>query len=391
MKNVFKHLIYGKNKKIKESQILYCSENMSQRAINEIMLKATFNGTLGDNEIYKFFPLEGLDEYILVKTTFISGKDKGYLDERYQTITHAIIFRSNEAEMLIDNIELIATKVRFASDYDDVERIEECNKNIISWEDLFKNIDEKTSESYEEESIDYETLKFILSSLIENRQLIMAHNQISTLNGIFNGVPRSIAKRMSLTFFANTAEEANSFKLIIFTDKAFDNLRMSMFMGMEVNPIVYGEKPTLEDKTVDIVNKYLKILDDNPGRLEKLSQECSSTSEFFSKILDEYPNEEINNKDEDNRVFMEELEREIEKYNKKKNKVLAKRFINKVVFSLLLVVTIAFIASSSEISLNKAVLTISINASFVEIIAAVIVGYSLSSLKNLGGKDGRKK
>ena len=53
--------------------------------------------------------------------------------------------------------------------------------------------------------------------------------------------------------------------------------------------------------------------------------------------------------------------------------------------------TIAFIASSSEISLNKAVLTISINASFVEIIAAVIVGYSLSSLKNLGGKDGRKK
>ena len=219
----------------------------------------------------------------------------------------------------------------------------------------------------------------------------MAHNQISTLNGIFNGVPRSIAKRMSLTFFANTAEEANSFKLIIFTDKAFDNLRMSMFMGMEVNPIVYGEKPTLEDKTVDIVNKYLKILDDNPGRLEKLSQECSSTSEFFSKILDEYPNEEINNKDEDNRVFMEELEREIEKYNKKKNKVLAKRFINKVVFSLLLVVTIAFIASSSEISLNKAVLTISINASFVEIIAAVIVGYSLSSLKNLGGKDGRKK
>ena len=366
MKNVFKHLIYGKNKKIKESQILYCSENMSQRAINEIMLKATFNGTLGDNEIYKFFPLEGLDEYVLVKTTFISGKDKGYLDERYQTITHAIIFRSNEAEMLIDNIELIATKVRFASDYDDVERIEECNKNIISWEDLFKNIDEKTSESYEEESIDYETLKFILSSLIENRQLIMAHNQISTLNGIFNGVPRSIAKRMSLTFFANTAEEANSFKLIIFTDKAFDNLRMSMFMGMEVNPIVYGEKPTLEDKTVDIVNKYLKI-------------------------LDEYPNEEINNKDEDNRVFMEELEREIEKYNKKKNKVLAKRFINKVVFSLLLVVTIAFIASSSEISLNKAVLTISINASFVEIIAAVIVGYSLSSLKNLGGKDGRKK
>ena len=77
MQNVFKHLIYGKNKKIKESQILYCSENMSQRAINEIMLKATFNGTLGDNEIYKFFPLEGLDEYVLVKTTFISGKIRG--------------------------------------------------------------------------------------------------------------------------------------------------------------------------------------------------------------------------------------------------------------------------------------------------------------------------
>ncbi|WP_288682923.1 hypothetical protein [uncultured Eubacterium sp.] len=388
MKNVFKHLIYGKNKKIKESQILYCSENMPQRAINEIMLKATFNGTLGNNEIYKFFPLEGLDEYVLVKTTFISGKDKGYVDDRYQTITHAIIFRSNEAEMLIDNIELIATKVGFASDYDDVERIEECNKNIISWEDLFKNTDEETSENYEEESIDYETLKLILSSLIENRQLLMAHNHVSSLNGIFNGVPRSIAKRMSLTFFANTAEEANGFKLIIFTDKAFEKLRMSMFMGMEVNPIVYGEKPTLEDKTVDIVNKYLKIFDDDPDRLEKLAQECSSTSEFFSKILDEYQNEEINNKDEDNRVFMEELEREIEKYNKKKNKVLAKRFINKVVFSLLLVVTIAFIASSSEISLHKAVLNISINASFV---SGVILGFLVSSLKNLLGKDGRKK
>lgn len=391
MNNVFKHLIYGKNKKIKESQILYCSENMSKRAINEIMLKATFNGTLGDNEIYKFFPLEGLDEYVLVKTTFISGKDKGYVDDRYQTITHAIIFRSNEAEMLIDNIELIATKVGFASDYDDVERIEECNKNIISWEDLFKNTDEETSESYEEESIDYETLKFILSSLIENRQLLMAHNHISSLNGIFNGVPRSIAKRMSLTFFANTAEEANGFKLIIFTDKAFDNLRMSMFMGMEVNPIVYGEKPTLEDKTVDIVNKYLKILDDDPGKLEKLSQECSSTSEFFSKILDEYPNEEINNEDEDNIVFMEELERDIEQYKIKKNKVLAKRFIKRIIFSFLLLVTISLIALSSHITLDDAVLTVSVNASFIDIIPAVILGYSISSLKNLGGKDGRKK
>lgn len=391
MKNVFKHLIYGKNKKIKESQILYCSENMPQRAINEIMLKATFNGTLGNNEIYKFFPLEGLDEYVLVKTTFISGKDKGYVDDRYQTITHAIIFRSNEADMLIDNIELIATKVGFASDYDDVERIEECNKNIISWEDLFKNTDEETSENYEEESIDYETLKLILSSLIENRQLLMAHNHVSSLNGIFNGVPRSIAKRMSLTFFANTAEEANGFKLIIFTDKAFEKLRMSMFMGMEVNPIVYGEKPTLEDKTVDIVNKYLKIFDDDPDRLEKLAQECSSTSEFFSKILDEYQNEEINNKDEDNRVFMEELERDIEQYKIKKNKVLAKRFIKRIIFSFLLLVTIPLIALSSHITLDDAVLTVSVNASFIDIIPAVILGYSISSLKNLEGKDGRKK
>lgn len=391
MKNVFKHLIYGKNNKIKESKILYCSENMPQRAINEIMLKATFNGTLGNNEIYKFFPLEGLDEYVLVKTTFISGKDKGYVDDRYQTITHAIIFRSNEADMLIDNIELIATKVGFASDYDDVERIEECNKNIISWEDLFKNTDEETSENYEEESIDYETLKLILSSLIENRQLLMAHNHVSSLNGIFNGVPRSIAKRMSLTFFANTAEEANGFKLIIFTDKAFEKLRMSMFMGMEVNPIVYGEKPTLEDKTVDIVNKYLKIFDDDPDRLEKLAQECSSTSEFFSKILDEYQNEEINNKDEDNRVFMEELERDIEQYKIKKNKVLAKRFIKRIIFSFLLLVTIPLIALSSHITLDDAVLTVSVNASFIDIIPAVILGYSISSLKNLEGKDGRKK
>lgn len=384
----FKHLVYGKSTTKLESEILFCSKDISRRNVNKIMSMATFNGTLND-EIYKFFPLEH-GEYVLLKTTLISGKKEGYADDRHQVLTHALIFNGKNAEILINDLDFVAN-INFVESYDDIERIKKIDKKQnLSWEDLLKSADdEKESVSYEE--VDYERLKYILISLIENRQLIMAHNQISTLNGIFNGVPRSIAKRMSLTFFANTAEEANSFKLIIFTDKAFDNLRMSMFMGMEVNPIVYGEKPTLEDKTVDIVNKYLKILDDNPGRLEKLSQECSSTSEFFSKILDEYPNEEINNKDEDNRVFMEELEREIEKYNKKKNKVLAKRFINKVVFSLLLVVTIAFIASSSEISLNKAVLTISINASFVEIIAAVIVGYSLSSLKNLGGKDGRKK
>ena len=110
MKNVFKHLIYGKNKKIKESQILYCSENMPQRAINEIMLKATFNGTLGNNEIYKFFPLEGLDEYVLVKTTFISGKDKGYVDDRYQTITHAIIFRSNGEALVLQYTVIVLLK-----------------------------------------------------------------------------------------------------------------------------------------------------------------------------------------------------------------------------------------------------------------------------------------
>lgn len=382
MKNVFKHLIYGKNKKIKESQILYCSENMPQRAINEIMLKATFNGKLND-EIYKFFPLEH-GEYVLLKTTLISGKKEGYADDRHQVLTHALIFNGKNAEILINDLDFVAN-INFVESYDDIERIKKIDKKQnLSWEDLLKSADdEKESVSYEE--VDYERLKYILISLIENRQLIMAHNHVSTLNGIFNGVPRSIAKRMSLTFFANTAEEANSFKLIIFTDKAFDNLRMSMFMGMEVNPIVYGEKPTLEDKTVDIVNKYIEILDDDSGKLEKLSQECSSTSEFFSKIY-EYPNEEINNEDEDNRLFMEELEREIEKYNKKKNKVLAKRFINKVVFSLLLVVTIAFIASSSEISLHKAVLNISINASFV---SGVILGFLVSSLKNLLGKDGR--
>lgn len=388
--NKFKHLVYGKTATKLESEILFCSKDISHRNVNKIMSMATFNGTLND-EIYKFFPLEH-GEYVLLKTTLISGKKEGYSDNRHQVLTHALIFNGKNAEILINGLDFV-TNINFVESYDDIENIKKIDKKQnLSWEDLLKNADdEKESESYEE--VDYERLKYILISLIENRQLLMAHNHVSSLNGIFNGVPRSIAKRMSLTFFANTAEEANGFKLIIFTDKAFDNLRMSMFMGMEVNPIVYGEKQTLEDKTVDIVNKYIIILEEDPGILEKLAQECYSTSEFFSKIL-EYvsPTKKVNNEDEENRVFMKELERDIEKYNKKKNKVLAKRFINKIVFSLLLVVTIAFVAFSSEISLNKAVLTISINASFVEIIAAVIVGYSLSSLKNLlGRKDGGKK
>lgn len=384
----FKHLVYGKSTTKLESEILFCSKDISRRNVNKIMSMATFNGTLND-EIYKFFPLEH-GEYVLLKTTLISGKKEGYADDRYQVLTHALIFNGKNAEILINDLDFVAN-INFVESYDDIERIKKIDKKQnLSWEDLLKSADdEKESVSYEE--VDYERLKFILSSLIENRQLLMAHNHISSLNGIFNGVPRSIAKRMSLTFFANTAEEANGFKLIIFTDKAFDNLRMSMFMGMEVNPIVYGEKPTLEDKTVDIVNKYLKILDDDPGKLEKLSQECSSTSEFFSKILDEYPNEEINNEDEDNIVFMEELERDIEQYKIKKNKVLAKRFIKRIIFSFLLLVTISLIALSSHITLDDAVLTVSVNASFIDIIPAVILGYSISSLKNLGGKDGRKK
>lgn len=387
--NKFKHLVYGKTATKLESEILFCSKDISHRNVNKIMSMATFNGTLND-EIYKFFPLEH-GEYVLLKTTLISGKKEGYSDNRHQVLTHALIFNGKNAEILINGLDFV-TNINFVESYDDIEKIKKIDKKQnLSWEDLFKNTDEETSESYEEESIDYETLKFILSSLIENRQLLMAHNHISSLNGIFNGVPRSIAKRMSLTFFANTAEEANGFKLIIFADKAFDNLRMSMFMGMEVNPIVYGEKPTLEDKTVDIVNKYIEILDDDPGRLEKLSQECSSTSEFFSKILDEYPNEEINNEDEDNIVFMEELERDIEQYKIKKNKVLAKRFIKRIIFSFLLLVTISLIALSSHITLDDVVLTVSVNASFIDIIPAVILGYSISSLKNLGGKDGRKK
>lgn len=384
----FKHLVYGKSTTKLESEILFCSKDISRRNVNKIMSMATFNGTLND-EIYKFFPLEH-GEYVLLKTTLISGKKEGYADDRHQVLTHALIFNGKNAEILINDLDFVAN-INFVESYDDIERIKKIDKKQnLSWEDLLKSADdEKESVSYEE--VDYERLKFILSSLIENRQLLMAHNHISSLNGIFNGVPRSIAKRMSLTFFANTAEEANGFKLIIFTDKAFDNLRMSMFMGMEVNPIVYGEKPTLEDKTVDIVNKYLKILDDDPGKLEKLSQECSSTSEFFSKILDEYPNEEINNEDEDNIVFMEELERDIEQYKIKKNKVLAKRFIKRIIFSFLLLVTISLIALSSHITLDDAVLTVSVNASFIDIIPAVILGYSISSLKNLGGKDGRKK
>ena len=88
---------------------------------------------------------------------------------------------------------------------------------------------------------------------------------------------------------------------------------------------------------------------------------------------------------------MEELERDIEQYKIKKNKVLAKRFIKRIIFSFLLLVTISLIALSSHITLDDAVLTVSVNASFIDIIPAVILGYSISSLKNLGGKDGRKK
>ena len=88
---------------------------------------------------------------------------------------------------------------------------------------------------------------------------------------------------------------------------------------------------------------------------------------------------------------MEELERDIEQYKIKKNKVLAKRFIKRIIFSFLLLVTIPLIALSSHITLDDAVLTVSVNASFIDIIPAVILGYSISSLKNLEGKDGRKK